>query len=307
MPVPEFYNAEQVGQLYEPNVEAVVRAGRAAKLTPSSEDRETTLLLLVDAQVDFVHEDGALSVPGAVDDMRRLVEWMYANMGGITKIAASLDSHYPIQVFTPTWWVNRDGEYPQPHTVITSDDVRRERWRPVYEPEWSRAYVETLESESKKQLMIWPYHTLIGTPGHSLTPAIYEAIAYHSAARQTQPEFIEKGKIAKTEYYSLFEPEVKVPDEPGGELNEAFMREVAGYNRVYIAGQAKSHCVLESVTSIMRYFELQPAVIDRFFVLMDATSAVAHPEIDFDKMAEAALRGFESDGLHLTTTGQASL
>lgn len=297
MGIPDFYNPEKVGQLFAPNTSRAVDEGRSANLPPSSADTQRVMLLLVDAQVDFIHTDGALSVPGAVDDTRRTIEWLFRNAGQVTTIAASLDSHVPIQIFSPTWWADQNGQHPAPFTPISSDDVQKGKWRPLYETEWSVEYVEKLEELAKKQLMIWPYHTLIGTPGHSITPALYEAIAYHSAARQSQPIFLNKGSIPKTEHYSILEPEVKVPDQPLGVLNTAFLEQLASYDLVYIAGQAKSHCVLETVTSIMRYFHDQPDVIAKLRILTDCMSSVAHPEIDFDAMANETFAQYAAQGL----------
>lgn len=300
--LPPYYEPDRVGQLYAPDTAAAVEFGRQADLPPAAMDRKRRLLLLVDAQVDFIHADGTLSVPGAVDDTRRTVEWLYRHIGEVTTIAASLDSHVPIQIFFPTWWIDADGQHPEPYTPIHSVDVERGRWRALYDPEWSMEYVEQLEQHSKKELMIWPYHVLIGTVGHSLTPALYEAIAFHTAARQSQPVFLAKGSIPKTEHYSILEPEVKVPEAPLGSLNTEFLSMVATYDRIYIAGQAKSHCVLETVSSMMRYFEDRPDVIAKMRVLMDCTSSVAHPVIDFDALADAAFANFAERGLTLTTS-----
>ncbi|MBE0690278.1 MAG: cysteine hydrolase family protein, partial [Anaerolineae bacterium] len=262
------------------------------------------MLLLVDCQVDFIHPQGSLSVPGAVEDTARTIEWLFRNLDQITTIAASLDSHVPNQIFYPTWWVDADGQHPDANTVITSAEVTGGRWMPVYEPEWSVAYVSRLETGAKKQLMIWPYHTMIGSPGHNLMPALYEAVVYHAAARKAQPVFLNKGTIAKTEHYSILEPEVKVPGNPKGQINTAFLDLLASYDRVYVTGQAKSHCVLETVASIVNYFRDQPEVIDRFHVLMDCTSSVAHPQIDFEALANETYRNFAAQGLHLTTSAE---
>jgi nicotinamidase/pyrazinamidase len=301
---PDFYSPQRVGNLYTPETPKAVEAGQAAKMPLASEDTTRIALLLVDEQIDFVHPNGSLSVPGALEDTRRVVEWLYRHIEHVTTIAASLDSHIPIQIFFPTWWVNDKGQHPSPFTVITSHEVSSSIWRPLYEEQWSVDYVRQLESHAKKQLMIWPYHVLIGTPGHNLTPVLYEAIAYHTAARQSQPQFLTKGTIPKTEHYSILEPEVKVIGEPLGELNIGFLSMLASHDLVYIAGQAKSHCVLETVSSIMRYFANEPATIAKFRILMDCTSSVAHPEIDFDKLANEAFNGFATQGLKLVTSAE---
>ncbi len=307
MDLPKFYRPERVGDLYVPDTASAVAAGRAANVNPAdrARTRTRTILLLVDVQVDFVHTDGSLSVPGAVDDTRRTIEWIYRNLTHLTTIAASLDSHVPIQIFFPTWWSDPDGKHPEPYTVIRSEDLRAGRWRSLYQPEWSAGYCARLEADAKKELMIWPYHTLIGTLGHALTPALYEAIAYHAAARQAQPIFVQKGSIPETEHYSVLEAEVKVPGQPLSDLNTEFLKTLIDYDRIYIAGQAKSHCVLETVTSIMRYFDGQPGIIGKFRILQDCMSSVAHPTIDFEALADQAFEGFAAKGLKLVTSADA--
>lgn len=296
---PSFYEPDRVGQLFAPRTSEVVEAGRAAAFRPSISDRLRIILLLVDAQVDFIHEDGALSVPGAVADTRRTIDWMFANAHQLTTVAASLDSHVPIQIFSPTWWADADSRHPEPYTTITIEDVQSGRWRALYEGSWSLSYVQKLNEQAKKALMIWPYHTLIGTPGHNLTPALYEVIAYHSAARQSQPVFLNKGSIPKTEHYSILEPEVKVPDVPLGDLNTTFLNMLKQYDLVYVAGQAKSHCVYETVSSIVRFFERTSDALNKIRILTDCTSSVVHPTLNFDKMADEEFAGLAARGLQL--------
>ena len=74
---------------------------------------------------------------------------------------------------------------------------------------------------------------------------------------------------------------------------------------IYVAGQAKSHCVLESVSSMMRYFEGRPEIINKIHLLTDAMSSVYSPAVDFEAMANMAFRQFTSHGLKLTTTEEA--
>jgi nicotinamidase/pyrazinamidase len=305
MTTPDFYQADRVGQMYTPDAATATAAGAAAGVPPAAQDKRRMVLLLVDPQVDFIHTDGALSVPGAVDDTRRTIGWIFRNLSRITTIAASLDSHYPNQIFFPSWWVDSSGTHPQPYTPVSAAELDAGRWRAVFEPEWSVEYAHRLEEGAKKQLMIWPYHTLLGTPGHTITPALYEAIAFHASARESQPRFTVKGTIAKTEFYSLLEPEVPVPEDPAGRLNEAFLSEILGYDSIYVAGQAKSHCVLETVTSIFRRYGDQPEVMRKLHILTDCTSSVAHPEIDFEAMANEAFERFASAGVKLVTSADA--
>lgn len=297
MSAPAFADFDRAGELVPPNVKGAIEAGLRDRTAPVQDDERKVALMLVDAQIDFVHADGALSVPGAVDDARRTADWLYRNSARISHIFASLDSHIPLQIFFPTWWANSNGTHPDPYTPITVEDVEQGTWRPLYEKDWSIRYVQSLREQARKDLMIWPFHVLIGTPGHALTPILYEAIAYHSAARAAQPTIELKGSLAKTEYYSLLEPEVKVPEDPRGTLNEALLERLLSFDTVYFAGQAKSHCVLETIASIVKRYGDDREVMRKLYLLEDCSSCVQHPEIDFEAMADEALNRYSEMGL----------
>jgi nicotinamidase-related amidase len=297
--LPSFYDPQRAGSLYPPNTAQAIAEGFAAGLPPARAGERRVILLLVDPQVDFIHTDGALAVPGAVEDTRRTVEWIYRHTAELTAIAVSLDSHIPIQIFYPTWWSNGDGAHPAPFTPIRSREVNAGRWKPLFEREWSAEYVHRLEEQAKKELMIWPYHTMVGTPGHAVTPSLYEAVAYHAAARQAQPTVLIKGLIPKSEFYSVLEPEVPVPEDPQGALNRSFLDRLLSYDLIYLAGQAKSHCVLETLTTVMRHHGHEREVVGKIRVLEDCTSSVQHPEIDFETLAREALARFAAQGVKL--------
>jgi nicotinamidase/pyrazinamidase len=296
---PDFYQPDRVGELYAPRIHEAIMEGLSTKVEEAGRYETKTLLLLVDPQVDFIHVDGSLSVPGAVEDTRRTIGWIFGNLEKITNIAVSLDTHTPQHIFYPTWWADADGASPQPFTTITADDVAKGVWSPVEQPAWSREYVKVLQERAQKELMIWPYHTILGTPGHSITPALYEVLVYFTAARKTDLRLLRKGTLAQTEYYSLFEPEVKIPDDPEGNLNQEFMDWVLGFDAIYFAGQAKSHCVLESVSSIVKRYGDQPEVMAKVHLLEDCMSSVGHPEIDFEAVAVDVFNQFSQRGLKL--------
>jgi nicotinamidase/pyrazinamidase len=309
---PKFYDASKVGTLYLPKVDEVVTAGKAAKLKPASNDRGLKIiLLLVDPQIDFIHINGALSVPGAVEDTRRTNEWIFNNIDGLSAVAASLDTHLLFQIFSSSWWVDKKGNPPAPFTAITLNDYQDGIWRPVSRIynrdasgnkvawdtdgkyfDWNEYYLARLEEQAKKPLVIWPFHTMLGTPGHAIDPSLFEAILYHGAARMVQPQFLTKGSIPKSENYSIMEPEVKVADHPLGGLNTDFLDMLAGYDLIYIAGQAKSHCVLETILSIVRYFDAKaPDALDKIRVLEDCMSSVS----GFEDGAEKAFAELQAD------------
>ncbi len=300
--LPANYDPQKVGELYLPDLGKAALEGQAKRISKASEDRRRTMLLLIDAQIDFIFPGGTLAVPGAVDDTRRTIEWIYRNLDEITTISASLDSHTSFQIFSPGWWVNEEGTHPSPFTPISVKDLEGGKWRPLLEPEWSLKYVKDLEIGGKYNLMIWPYHTMIGTPGQALPPALSEAIMFHSAAREAQPIWVQKGSIPQTENYSILEPEVKIQNDARGDLNVSFLEALSSYDAIYLAGQAKSHCVLATLRSILDYFKGKPEIIGKFNLLLDCTSSVFHPEIDFESLANSELKEMEKSGLRLVNS-----
>ncbi len=303
---PSLYSTEDAyREPYAARLSAFMEAGLTAGLKPAHEDASAAALVLVDVQRDFVDPTGSLSVPGAQDDVARLLSWFYASAGRITHVYASLDTHLPLHIFYGAWWINpRTGAHPEPFTTITLEDVDRGDWAPVAHAEWSRQYLLLLKARVKKDLMIWPHHTMEGTLGHTLTPALSEAIAWHSAARQAQPVYVSKGRTMRTEFYGIFGAEVPDPDDPASGLNTALLDAVMRHDRVYLAGEAKSHCVLETLRQIVARYHGQPDMLSRVHVLRDCMSSVAHPEIDFDALAEEAFVEMRQRGVRFVTSAE---
>ena len=100
----------------------------------AAEDEFQVCLLAVDVQNTFCIPDFELFVAGrsgtgAVDDNRRLCEFIYRNLGTITQIFPSLDTHLGVQIFHPLWLIDGDGNHPEPYTLVSAEDVANGRWR----------------------------------------------------------------------------------------------------------------------------------------------------------------------------------
>jgi nicotinamidase-related amidase len=298
---PTLYNPQDLYRgPYAARLQAFADAGLQAGLAPAHQDSEKIALILVDYQHDFVDPSGTLYVPGSQEDLTRFLSWFYANAHKITSIYASLDTHVPYQIFFNTWWKNpQTGEHPQPFTPISAADVASNKWVPVIQPQWSLRYVHQLQQQAKKDLMIWPYHTMEGTLGHMLAAPVSEALAWHSAARKTQPTFIVKGRTIRTEYYGIFGAEIPDPEDADSGLNVSLLDAIMRHDRVYVAGEAKSHCVLETERQLVGRFGHQRAMLNKLHFLRDCTSSVQHPAIDFDALAESELAQMERQGVQM--------
>jgi nicotinamidase-related amidase len=295
---PDFYEPQRIGSLFYPDLAAIAGQAAASNLSPASEDEETVLLLIVDGQIDFTHEQGTLHVPGAHGDLQRLIEFIYREAGRITHITCSLDSHLPYQIFHPMWWADEQGEHPAPFTIITQDDVQAGKWIPLFEQEKSRQYVRRLEETAQKQLTIWPFHVLIGSIGNALDPELFAAVLWHSLARQTQPTWLRKGSLPLTEHYSVLQPEVPLPDDPEAGRMHELLESLHEADHVIIAGEAESHCVLETLEDLVEEKKRGPDELRKIYVLRDCTSPVVHPEVDFHALALEQFAKFEAQGVN---------
>jgi nicotinamidase-related amidase len=324
LPVPPHFDLQAVGEVWRVSYDDRAQDGEAWAeehgLRPASEDTRKVCLVAVDVQNTFCIPAFELFVAGrsgtgAIDDNRRLCEFVYRNLDAITQIIPTLDTHQAMQVFHALWLVDSKGNHPEPYTLISADDVAEGRWQ--VDPEVAEAlgleldyarrhlvhYTRALEESGKYRLTIWPYHAMLGGIGHALVPAVEEAIFFHTVARHSQPDFRVKGTLPLTEHYSVFGPEVtEGPDgDTLGRHDAELVEKLLGFDAVVIAGQAKSHCVAWTIDDLLR----SPAVGERelaekVYLLEDCTSPVVVPDVaDYTEEADAAFARFAEAGMHV--------
>lgn len=299
-PLHDIFEEHRIGLPAEIGLNTLLDKASLEELSPASNDSEKILFLAIDMQNDFM-EKGQLAVPGSHQDIQNAVRFLYTHLEKITRIAVSLDTHQPDQIFHPIWWVDAEGNHPAPFTVITPEDVQSGRWLPVHDAEESLAYVQKLAEQSKKELCIWPYHCLEGSYGAALESQFANMVFFHSAARRSTPLRIVKGQDPLSEMYGIIKPEVAPADEPG---NEKLLRELKNYDRIIVVGEAKSHCVLESLRQILEHYQAEPDVTSRIVVLSDCMSPIP----GFEESTEVTLAHFqETYGITVTTSTACTL
>lgn len=265
---------------------SIITLAENESLPSASSDAKKVLLLVIDMQNDFMEDIGSLGVTGSKGDVERLTRWIYANMDKITQVMCSLDTHSVFQIFHPSWWADEQGNPPKPYTEITYDDVVNGRWRPMFSVPKSINYVKNLENLGKKRLMIWPYHCLEGSDGASLENEFTNMLYFHATARKSKPITIQKGRDATTEMYGI----IKAEYDPNNFVNEPVLKVIEDFDEIYIAGEASSHCVMESGKQILEYYKDRPDITQRITILEDCTSPVANCE----QIAEDAFAAFKA-------------
>lgn len=324
LPIPSHFNPNHVGDVWRvPYQERVNQAEAWAKqhhLQPAHQDETRIGLLLIDVQNTFCMPDfelfvGGQSGTGAVDDNVRLCEFIYRNLGVITEIAATMDTHTAMQIFHPIFWINEAGEHPPAMTNIFMDDVEKGVWKinPAVAPrirqgddqwlqDYALHYAKTLNLDSQYPLIIWPYHAMLGGISHALVSAVEEACLFHNVARQSQTRFEIKGSNPLTENYSVLQPEVLFDqnDQPIAQKNTPFLEKLLEFDRLIIAGQAKSHCVAWTVDNLLGEIQSRdPKLAEKVYLLDDCTSPVVVPGgADFTEQADAAFQRFADAGMH---------
>lgn len=285
----QIVDVTKIGKHNAPDMNAIFALAEQEQFSPSIKDAPRRLLLCIDVQKDFM-EGGALAVPGSLADVERITRFIYNNMGGITHIMCSLDTHTPHQIFHPCWWVNSAGDHPAPYTVITYDDVMAGRWSPAIGklPD-SIEYLEELEKAGagKKKLCIWPYHCIDGTEGFTLENEFSKMVYFHAVARKCKNIMIPKGQDPYSEMYGIIKPEYSKKNF----LNTPILTSIEMFDEIYVVGEAASHCLLESVKQIAEYFSGRPDVTQKITVLEDCTSPITGFEAD----TKAAFESFKNN------------
>ncbi len=252
-------------------------------------------LLIIDAQNDFCDPSGALHVAGADADMKRLADFIEGQAERIDRISATLDSHNKIHIAHPIWWKDRNGNPPEPFTRMSCDDVRSGRLRAA-EPAWQQ-WAETYMKEIGTQ-MVWPYHCLIGTWGCEIYPDLKRVLDRWRDIHHDL-EYIVKGSNRFTEHFSAVKPAMEVPGEPYTRINTGLIRKLDQDDAVWIAGEASSHCVADTVSDIVAHSD-NPEMAGKITLITDAMSPVG----GFEKDAEDFFARMRSAGARLTTTEQ---
>src|SRR5688572_29195043 len=94
--LPSYYEAKNVETIYTERAALVadeaLEARRRYGIKPSGQDRLKIAAFGIDVQIGFCVPGASLFVPGAVDDSRRAVEWIYRHLDRITGLHFSMDT-----------------------------------------------------------------------------------------------------------------------------------------------------------------------------------------------------------------------
>ena len=268
-------------------------------------------LLIIDPQNDFCDLPAeslpsgfapSLPVTGAHQDMLRVAQLIREGGAGLTQISVTLDAHHRYDIAYPTFWRTGDGGAVAPFTQISAQQLREGAFVPAAAGALPRAqhYLDALESAGRYQLMVWPVHCEIGSWGQNIHGAVRAAYNAWEAAQLQVVAKLSKGSNPWTEHYSAVMAEVPDPQDPATQLNIPFLDSLVSANRIYICGEAGSHCVKASTEHIADYLQAQQGreALAKLVLLTDCMSPVP----GFEAQQEAFIAAMLARGARLATS-----
>jgi len=266
-------------------------------------------LLVIDPQNDFCDlppaavppgQAPALPVAGAHADLQRVAALIRDGGAGLSAISITLDAHHRIDIAHPLFWRQGDGTPVAPFTEITTASLAAGRYLPRDAQALPRAaaYLDALEAAGRYTLMVWPTHCEIGSWGQNVHAELRAAYnAWEEASLRSVTKLL-KGANPWTEHYSAIQAEVPDPADPSTQLNTHFVRMLARADRVYITGEAGSHCVRATTEHLVANWDA--ARLAQLVLVTDCMSPVA----GFDAPYRAFLAAMREQGVQLASAAE---
>ena len=266
----------------------------------------TTQFLVIDPQNDFcdlpaawqpahpvtgIRSAPSLPVAGAHADMQRTAAFVRACGALLDGITITLDSHQQFDIAHPGYWQQTDGQAVAAFTPITAAQVRAGAFSPRDGALLPRTlqYLDALEQQGRYIHMVWPVHCEIGSWGHGVHAEVLAACGEWQLQRQRAVRNVFKGTNPFTEHYSAIQAEVPDTDDPDTALNTRLLAALGTADRVFIAGEASSHCVRATTEHIVQQLpRLQPGWTPaRVTLLTDCMSPVGGFEAEHTGFLDA--------------------
>ena len=263
-------------------------------------------LLIIDPQNDFcdlpaaycpIDPQGrrlapALPVDGAHADMQRLAALIDGSQNGLNAITVTLDSHHLLDIAHTPFWQDAQGGAVAPFTQITAADLRAGRYRPR-DPSLHphvQSYLDALEATGRRTHTLWPVHCQIGSWGHNIHADLHQTLNRWELARDATVAKISKGENPLTEHFSALQAEVPDPSDIGTQLNTTLLARLCEADRLYIAGEAGSHCVKATTEHLVEHWPRE--ALGKLTLIEDAISPVKGFEADYANfLADMRARG----------------
>jgi nicotinamidase-related amidase len=202
--------------------------------------------------------------------MARLASFIKNDEKKFRNVVLSQDTHQVIDISHPAFWINKDGENPAPFTHISVKDVENDVWTSIFGKDEILTYLQKLEKQGEFPHVIWPEHCIEGSKGAAIVDVVMEALKDRERAHNRHYQIIQKGKNPFTEHFGIMQANVELEYQPDTQLNIPLLDSFTDYDTIYLAGEAQSHCVANTVKQLLRF----PGIADKLIILKNCMSPV---------------------------------
>jgi nicotinamidase-related amidase len=159
---------------------------------------------------------------------------------------------------------------------VTLGDFETGKWTPrnPNHKDHCQQYLKELKLK-EMSLTIKPEHCLKGSLGHTVVPAINEAIQEWAGQRKSKVGYLFKSENCLTDMTSIFAADVKIIGDPTTTLDAAFMRHLHTAEKLIVCGQSLSHGIRYSMRDLLLNWQKETSKI---LLLRDGSSP--NPNID---------------------------
>lgn len=234
------------------------------------------LLLIIDMQYDFCSPEGALYVPGSEKDVARMAQFISENESEINHIIFTQDNHNVVDISHPVFWEDKKGNMPKPFTEISLKKILGGLYQPRFQKGKAVEYIRKLEKQGEFPHTIWPEHCLIGSRGAAIVDEVLEP-AKKWSRKGNYYEVVIKGTNPMTEHFGALKANVPITGCPETQLNTSLVDTLMHATKIYIGGEAKSHCVATTIRQMLHI----GGISKKIHILEDCMSDVT----GFEKIA----------------------
>jgi nicotinamidase/pyrazinamidase len=251
------------------------------------------LLLVIDAQNDFCQPTGALYVEGAEKDIKNLSRFIQNHGANIDDIVLTQDVHHILDISHPGFWIDKNGEHPEAFTMISFKDINTGVWKPRFNVIEAAGYVKKLEQQGEYPHIIWPEHCLVGSHGAAIAEEVMLALV-NWARQGNYFEVFQKGLNPLTEHFGALRANIPIEKDTNTLINRALKSKLINAQQIIVSGEAKSHCVANTIKQIC---EIE-GLIEKTILLEDTCSNVR----GFEELAVPIYEKAVSLGLSFSNT-----
>lgn len=240
---------------------------------------------------------------GAMESMQNVANLVDRLGKKLTDIHVTLDSHHALHIAHGRWFKNTKGDQPAPFTLMREEggsiigytmdaagvcnDVGEFTTFVPSMLKHTLEYLKALATEQRYPHCIWPEHCLIGTRGHNIVEPLFKSLYQWEQNIKGFVNLVTKGSNPRVEHFSALRAEVPDPQDPTTQLNSIFINTMMEADVIVLAGQARSHCLANTVVDGANEFkDADDAFIKKCILLDDCTDDVPGFEFLGDKFVD---------------------